>query len=342
MTLNELKWFESYLQNRKQKTKFRNKCSSEKSIPIGLPQGTALSVLLFVLYINDIVSAPEFAKIKMFADDTTVTIKAKDIETAIRMMNSDLNRIYKWLNINKLKLNIEKTKWMLFANKTNITIIQNVKIGANSIERVNKIKYLGVIINEKLKPNDQIQKCVAKAASKVNMLKRISNKLTFETRKIIYNTIVQPNFDYCASLYLNASKEQIKSMQKIQNRGMRSILKCDYFASKKFMLNSLQWLSIAQRIKFNVLIMIFKIKNGMVPDYILNEVRYVSDVSSRTLRNQSDFSLPNYKSNTTRNSIYYEGLKLYNQLPNDIKNCKTLLTFKLKCKKYVSEQIPIS
>lgn len=339
---NELRWFDNFLKNRKQKTKFKNICSSDMIVPIGLPQGTALSVLLFILYINDLPLATEHANVIMFADDTTITIKAKTIEKAIELMNNDLERILKWLNVNKLKLNIDKTKWMLFTKKYEKCMNMNLKIGGNEIEKVNVIKYLGVMINDKLKMDDQIKKCVVKASYKVNMLKRLSNKLTYETRKMIYNTIVQPNFEYCSTLYLNATKEQIKSMQKIQNRGMRTILKCDYLTPKKFMLETLGWLSIAQKIKFNSLIMIYKMKNGLVPEYLLEKTNYISNVTNRTLRNSNDFRLPNYRYETTRNSIFYEGLKLFNEMPNEIKQAQTLIRFKIECKKYLLEKSQIS
>lgn len=80
----EYKWFESYLKNRKQKTKYKNFLSNEKDVEIGVPQGTQLSVILFILYINDIVFVPKYSTINMFADDTTITVKAKDINTLIK------------------------------------------------------------------------------------------------------------------------------------------------------------------------------------------------------------------------------------------------------------------
>lgn len=216
-----------------------------------------------------------------------------------------------------------------------------MEIGGKKIERVNKMKYLGVIINDRLTLNDQIQKCVTKAAQKVNMLKRISKKLTFDTKKIIYNTVIQPNFDYCFTLYLNTTAEQIKSMQKIQNRGMRIILKCDFLTSKKFMLDALNWLSISQRIKFNVLVLIFKIKNGLVPQYLSDDVTFVHDVHNVNLRNRNNFRLPNFRMNITTKSLFYEGIKLFNGLPDDIKNINSLDTFKNKCKNYIRNEIPI-
>lgn len=277
----------------------------------------------------------------MFADDTTISVKAKTMEDAQMLMNNDLKKIFQWLNINKLKLNIDKTKCMIFS-KRNIQTDKYLNFDGNKIERVNEIKYLGFIITEKLKLHAQIKKCISKAAFKVNMLKRLSNKLTFDARKIVYNTLVQPNFDYCSTLYLNANKEQIKQMQKIQNRGMRVILKCDYRTPKKYMLNCLEWLSISQRIKFNTLVMIFKIKNNMLPNYIRSEINFVNDMSERTLRNSNDFRLPNFKSELTRNSIFYQGLKIFNELPSKIKEIKTLSTFKTQCKKHIIQSCPIS
>lgn len=90
----------------------------------------------------------------MFADDTTITVRAKTLEKAKQIMNNDLRKIYKWLNVNKLKLNIDKTKCMIFSKK-NINTEKHLTFADSQIERVNKIKYLGVIINEKLKCNDQ-------------------------------------------------------------------------------------------------------------------------------------------------------------------------------------------
>lgn len=326
--------------NRKQNTKFNNKYSDDEIVPIGLPQGTALSVLLFILYINDIVKVTDHAKVVMFADDTTITVKAKTYEDAIHLMNNDFNKILNWLNLNKLMLNVDKTKCMIFSSKS-INTSKYITLGGCNIERVDKIKYLGFMINEKLNLNDQIQKCTQKAAVKVNMLKRISKKLTFQTRKIIYSTLVQPNFDYCSTIYLNATKEQVKTMQKIQNRGMRTILRCEYNTPKKFMLNCLGWLGIEQRIIFNVLVMIHKIKIGLLPDYLTNEITYVRNVSTRSLRNSNDFRLPNFKNELTRNSIFYEGVKKYNALPNVIKEINSITKFKVECKKYVLEKYPI-
>lgn len=95
---DELNFFKNYLSARKQRTKFKNSTSREEEVPIGLPQGTALSVVLFIMYINDLAKIPIHCKIVLFADDTVVYIQAKDINDAIMKINEDLERIYQWLN----------------------------------------------------------------------------------------------------------------------------------------------------------------------------------------------------------------------------------------------------
>lgn len=119
---NELNWFANFLNNRKQKTKYKNQISNEIIVPIGLPQGTSLSVILFVLYINDIVRVPKYSKIVMFADDTALIIKSNNVNDAISKMNEDMIAVFNWLNINKLVLNINKTKWMAYGIKNDDTI----------------------------------------------------------------------------------------------------------------------------------------------------------------------------------------------------------------------------
>lgn len=131
----------------------------------------------------------DHSKIVMFADDTTIMVKAKSLNEVIMLMNHDLSKIFKWLNINKLKLNIDKTKCMILSNKS-ITTDRYLTLAHSKIERVEKIKYLGVILNDQLKCDDQIKKCVAAAAFKVNLLKRLSKKLTFDARKTVYSTLV--------------------------------------------------------------------------------------------------------------------------------------------------------
>lgn len=341
----ELNWFRSYLNSRKQQTKFKGHTSNEINIEIGLPQGTALSVILFLIYIDSITKVPMHGSIFLFADDTVLVVKNKSLEGAIRMMNEDLDRIYNWLNLNKLKLNNDKTKWMTITRGQNINnrTTQTVKIANEQIERVSEIKYLGIVIDENLNFDKQIGACVKKTASKVNFLCRISRNFTLDTKKIIYNSIVLPHFNYCSTIYINCSKEQIAVLQKIQNKAMRIILNCDRDTPRTFMLDALNMMSIAQRIKYNVLIFIFKIVRGMMPNYLKEKLIYTRNIHNVNTRQNTEnvLRLPNYRLETTRMNLFYNGIKLFNDLPVEIRNKETLNSFKKECDKYVKENYEI-
>lgn len=129
------------------------------------------------------------------------------------------------------------------------TALPVIKINEEVIKRVKSVTYFGIKIDDKLTLKEQTLNCTKSAASKTNLLYRISKNLTFDTKKIIFNAIILPSFQYCSTIYLTSTKEEIRQMQVIQNRAMRLILNCDYMTSTKFMLEAMNWLSISQMIR---------------------------------------------------------------------------------------------
>lgn len=337
----ELHWFESYMTNRKQIVKYKNEKSEEMIVPIGLAQGTQLSVWLFLLYINDIVTVPDFGQILLFADDTVLIIKSNSVESAAQKANHDLEKIYNWLNVNKLKLNIGKTNYMIFDKNVKNDVNYEVKIGQQIIERVEQIKYLGVLIDNRITMESQIDSIIKKASSKINFLYRLKKKLTFETKKIVYNSIILPHFDFCSTLYIGCKNEQMNTLQVLQNRAMRIILDCEFGTHTEFMLNALKWMSINQRYKYNTLIYVFKIKNGLAPQYLANKLEYNGNFHNRNTRNRQELRLPNLKTELARKSIFYNGIKMFNELPSEIRRQTELYSFKRMVKAYVLENVDI-
>lgn len=125
------------------------------------------------------------------------------------------------------------------------------------------------------------------------------------------------------------SDENQRKLQILQNRAMRIILKCNSYTAISDMLRSLGWLSVTQRLKFNVLVMIFKIKQNLYPEYLQNNVEYITN-ERYPLRNAGDFRLPLYRRTHTQNNLFYKGLQLFNLLPRDVKNLSNLNIFKSK------------
>jgi hypothetical protein len=171
--------------------------------------------------------------IKIFADDTLLSVSDQSYKSAANKINCVLKSVVAWLKINKVKLNTSKTKFMIIAKskkkltslkediKNNEILIENV-----CIERVNVFKYLGVMIDCCLKFDEHVSYVLKKAGKKILYLGRIRNKLSMSTKKLVYNCIIAPHFDYCATVLWKTSEVNIAKLQKLQNKAMRFILNC--------------------------------------------------------------------------------------------------------------------
>lgn len=336
----ELKWFEKYLTDREQVTCINEVFSDVITNPYGVPQGSVLGPLLFIIYINDIGESLRHCKINLFADDALITISEECPIESIQKLNEDLDNLYNWLNTNKLKLNLNKTKCMKIGNTNRSSNIElTVNINNENIEEVSSIKYLGVVIDNKLSFGQHIDYTVKKVAKRIGYMFRTCFNLDRWTKLTVYRTIISPYFEYCSSILFLCNQGDIQKLQVQQNKAMRCILKCNRYMSIRRMLKDLGWLSIDQRIKLNTLILIFKIKLNLLPNYLNTNIKYVNDIHSYDTRTRNDFSLPNYKKVCTQNSLYYNGLKLYNSLPSNVKESNSVIEFKRKCKEYVITNI---
>lgn len=321
----ELEWLRNYLSQRTQTTKFGGVTSSEAEVEIGLPQGSKLAAILFLLYINDIKSCLMHLMILLFADDTLLYYSGDNVDEIERKVNEDLERINKWLNVNKLKLNLQKTKYMVITKNDQVEYDLNIKINNESIERTYTIKYLGVMIDWNLNTKSQEN-------SKENrFFARISNKLSIENRIKVYKAIIAPHFEYCSSILSIFNIGQFEELQKLQNRAMRIILRCKKYTSVNSMLETLKWMNVKQRIMYRTLVVVFQIKKKMLPNYLSSRICYVGDTNTHNVRNANDFRL----NDELRNSPFYNGLKLFNEMPKDIKMVNDIKVFK----RLVSEDI---
>lgn len=338
----ELRWFESYLSDRSQCTKFGGSMSEKIPTCLRVPQGSKLASDLFLLYVNDIKNALVHSKLALFADDTLIYISGKNLQETIDKLSEDLSRVNSWLNVNKLKLNVNKTKYMILNNRKNSDMDNAcVVMNGNEIERVNEFKYLGVIIDSRLNMKAHVEYICKKVAKKIGFLARISRKLPIQHRILLYKSIISPHFEYCPSILFTCGENEFGKLQKLQNRAMRVILKCRKTTSISSMLDALCWMSVKQRIVYQTLMLVFRIKNKLAPDCVNQNVKYVSDDAQHQVRNANDFRLQRVNKKSTTKTIFYKGLETFNRLPNEIKNETNVNKFKRLLLKYVKENYKI-
>lgn len=330
----ELEWFKSYLSHRKQRTRVNEQISKDIDVLLGVPQGSILGVLLFLVYINDMEKAIDIAELVLFADDALLYVIGDSIDEGVRKINSDLEKLSDWFKMNKLMLNIDKSKCMIVNSK----LSRNIYIDNAVLEEVAEIKYLGVIIDKNLNFKSHINYICKKISKKLYFFSKIRKKLSTLSAIRIYNTMIKPHFEYCSSILFMSNNEMTNRLQKLQNKGMRTILKVNRYTSRRLMLSTLKWISVYQRINMNVLILVFKIKNKMLPSYLTEKLIYVGDVQKHFLRNNFNFRLNYFRSEKTCNMLMHNGLKLFNELPNNLKLESNFKKFKKNLVQFVKQR----
>ncbi|XP_046750591.1 uncharacterized protein LOC124413848 [Diprion similis] len=230
------KWIKSYLENRTQQVKYGNKMSEKRKTKFGVPQGSVLGPLLFILYINDLVRQLEFCQCKMFADDTVIFISGTNTEEIEQKLNHDLERVY------------------------------------------------------------------------------------------------------CNTLLLNTSAEWIENMQKVQNRAMRAILRCDRYTRVRDMLNAVNFLTIRQRLMYNVCLFVYKIMRGTMPRYLREQIRMVGETHNYNTRQKKNINIEYRKTTAGQKCVTYTGFEMYNKLPADVKEATNINEYKRKLLEYIKRR----
>jgi len=340
-----LKWFGDYLSDRWQEVKFGAKVSCAKKTVHGVPQGTVLGPILFILYVNDIFKYVNRCKIQLFADDTLLYVVGNDIKEVTEAINDDLLVLQDWFSNHNLKINIKKTKFMIFKNKyvQNCTDQNgyNVYINGEKIGKVTESKYLGIILDEHLSFSSHADYVTKKVAKKVNMLGRISHNLTYFSKLLIYQTIIAPHFNYCSTILFLLSKSELDTLQKKQNQAMRIILRASRYTSISSMLQQLNILSVRQTVILDSLTFVFKMLHNLLPLHLLDHCRFVADIHNYNTRSSDDLYVSTVHSNYAQNDLFHKGLVMYNNLPRTMRECLNVREFKRQCREYVRGAVGI-
>ena len=266
MGFDNHKWFESYLKGRKQMVVANDVSSETGTVTCGVPQGSILGPLLFLCYVNDMPISVK-CKLLLYADDSALIISGFDPEKIAEELSRELESCRQWLIDNKLSLHLGKTEAILFGSKRKLKRVNSfaVKCGDIKIANVNRVKYLGLQIDNDLSGTSVIEEITNKCNTRLKFLYRYKDILNLEMRKTLCTALVQCSFDYsCCSWYPGLNETFKKKLQVMQNKMIRFILRLENTSSicNNELVNA-GFFKVSDRAKKLLLGHAFKVRNNM-------------------------------------------------------------------------------
>ncbi len=197
--------------------------SPSKPIEYGVPQGSILGPLLFIIYINDLPEISIIAKFILYADDANIFITGSSIREVYEKLKIVITALLNWVDANGLALNLKKTNYMIFS-RTNVKLDHDLIIDNAIIKRKAEARFLGVIIDEKLKWSQHISTVKTKMARYIGIMYKLKQFLPIQARLKIYHSLVQSHLNFCSLVWGFASKSHIESLFAKQKIGMRAVM----------------------------------------------------------------------------------------------------------------------
>ena len=281
-------WFGSYLTGRKQYVRINGCCSTSKQLLQGVPQGSILGPILFLLFVNDM---PQISirdsTLDVYADDTTLSKCSswENVPHLTQALNQDLKRLDEWSAQNKMFIKSQKTKSMLVTGKRLQNLVAStsidVSLNGSNIEHVTDFKLLGITLDQDLSFNSKIEELCKKLAKRIGLLRHISLYLKRNQRDIYYSTIIKPVMLYGSTIWTSCSKANLLKVLRLQKRAARITLDAERTAPSVDLFNILKWVPFYAQSHVNRCALIYKRLNGNTLECI-NDLLLNSDTHNRS------------------------------------------------------------
>ena len=309
-----LQLLRSYLSDRKQYVEFENVKSDQSNIKTGVPQGSILGPLLFVIYVNDISLASKIFTAIIYADDTSLssTLNTFRCNTNVNI-NNELSKISEWLKVNKLSLNTKKTKAMIFHMPQKQVTAPTLEIDETSIEFVNSFNYLGITIDKHLSWQDHINSIANKISKYIGIINKLKKYVFPKTLLLMYNSFILSSLNYGILVWgYNTNK-----LSKLHKRADRVICKSKFNAHTDPLFQNLQILKIEDLHKLNVLKFYYKLIHKKIPQYFHTNMilAHHSHIHSYPTRNNKKLVAPKIRHEFARKCIRYSITQIVNTTP---------------------------
>ncbi|MCU7801538.1 MAG: reverse transcriptase family protein, partial [gamma proteobacterium symbiont of Lucinoma myriamae] len=336
---SSLSWIRSYLTDRKQCISEKDISSSQQRAKSGVPQGSVLGPVMFLIFINDMPLFINGAFVDMYADDTTLHTASKDYQTVETNLQVSATGFKTWCGSNKMYINIQKTSSMEIGTRQNLSHSDTIKLYLDNevIKEVDNQKLLGMIIDKNLSWEKQIDSVCLNITRRITLLKLLSKYVDTANLNQYYNSYILPIFDYGCIIWGRCSNSNMNRLLKLQKRAARIILQAEFMTPSQTMFKKLKWLPFPNRIQYHICVMVYKSLNDLAPDYLTELFTKTFETHGRNLRSVENDMLrvPCSRTCYYEKSFAVDGAKQWNSLPLHLRQSSNLNIFKKALKSHL-------
>ena len=331
-----LEWMMSYLTDRKQGVWIDHVLSEWLDIDVGVPQGSILGPLLFVIFANDLPFLIS-SEVDTYADDSTITASSDNMLDLNDEINSSCASVHKWMKENRLCLNVEKTHLMLVGTQRRLQNLnkEDLDITINNVHLSESLngseKLLGVQIMPSLKWAEHIAHLKGKLKLRVVGIQKLRFVLPTCKLKLVAEGIFNSLLTYCIPLWGCCEASDIRSLQVLQNVVARHVLKRPVRSQRSELYDSLGWMTVHQLAVYHSLLIVMKIRKTMEPEYLFDQL------SHENFRGK--IIVPNTHLSLAKKSFCWRAAECWNKLPEDMKNSECFRKFKKELKDWVCNNV---
>ena len=331
-----LNWVKSYFNNRTQFVQYNKFSSARIAIQCGVPQGSILGPLFFILYINDLPNASHLVKPLLFADDTSICYASCDPIVLATVLNEALLNISTWMKANKLSVNIDKTNYIIFQptqkkSTYEILLLHDDRL----ITQKKQIKFLGVLLDENLSWKPHINYVCKKFSKSIGVIYRARFNLSKSTKLSLYYTLIYPYLIYCNTIWSSTYVSNLKRLQILQKRIVRLLTSSSFLAHTASLFKKLKILDINRINSFCTGLFMYSYHNKLLPPPFLNLFSTSNQFHNYNTRNADTYRSHACRTNIKQFTMLSRGPKLWNSLPDTVKNAGTLNCFRNRIRKYL-------
>ena len=287
---NAFKLLKSYLTNRTQFVVYDGIPSCTLPINCGVPQGSVLGPLLFIISMNDIGNVSDFLYTILYADDTSVLLNGKDYITLVKLLTLELDKLSVWLKANKLSLNVQKTYYMVF-HRARIKIDKHPVVTMDNVclNKTESLKYLGIIIDHKLNWTSHIAHVKNKISKGVGIMLRARNYVTKKCLKTLYYSYLYPYLIYCIEIWGISPQTHLTPLLLLQKKIVRIMTYSTFYTHTAPIFKELQILTIDKLVVHRIAIVMYKFNNGLLPAVLNTLYKKNNEIHSYNTRSKDMF-----------------------------------------------------